>query len=183
MFIRSLFNHACFAPEGAPEGGTAPEPQTFSLEYVRELRAENKGWRLKASELEGKLSTAEKARDAAASDAEGKVTEAKKAADARILTSEMRTAAKAAGMVDLDGLKLIDTSTIKLKDDGTAEIPADFFSKAREAKPYLFTPAKGTETGTTSTTTPPPPASSAAGKHAKDLSAADFDAELRRLTA
>ena len=56
----------------------------------------------------------------------------------RLVTANLRTEAVRAGMVDLDGLKLIDLSSARLGDDdnviGAREIMADL----RRNKPWLF---------------------------------------------
>ncbi len=135
-----------------PTGGQAQpkEPETFSREYVSELRAENKGWRLKASEMEAKAKAAEEASQKALADAQTKITEASTAAERRIILAEMKAAAVKAGMVDLDGLKLADLSTLKLTEKGEVEGADALMEALKKAKPYLFGKA------TTSTTKEPP---------------------------
>ena len=106
------------APESGGEGGGSggasgvpnpPEPQSFSVDYVRELRAENKGYRLKHQEAEAKLAKALADLEVATKGAEERVTkaatEAQTAADQRVIRAELKAAAIKAGMVDLDGLK------------------------------------------------------------------------------
>jgi uncharacterized membrane protein YqiK len=166
---------------------TPPEAKTFSLEYVRELREENKGLRLaktnaeraaedaKAEAVKAKTD-AEAAVAAAKADAEAKVKEAdtrvsdgvaaaQKAADDRVISAELRTAATAAGMKDLDGLKLADLSSVKLNAEGKVEGADALLTSLKEAKPYLF----GEPARTTTTQTAPPPAPNAlTGKKAGD---------------
>lgn len=159
----------------------APEPQTFSVEYVRELRAENKGWRLKASEIEGRLSAAEAAAAKAKADAEGFVSQARQDADARVVRAELKAHALRAGIVDLDGLRLADLSTMKLNAAGEVEGAEALLEALKASKPYLFQ-ATGAQTGTTSQTQKPPTPSPSTGKKASDLTEAEFEAELARLT-
>lgn len=60
----------------------------------------------------------------------------------------LRLAAKDAGMIDLDALKLLDTSAVKVGEDGAVSIPDKFFEKAKEAKAYLFA-ENGAQAGNT----------------------------------
>jgi hypothetical protein len=102
-----------------------PGQETFSHDYVRELRAENKGYRLKMTEERQGREAAERERDdarraaeaakaAADTEAQAKAKEAETKAHERIIRSELRTLAIKAGMVDLDRLKLADLSTVRL---------------------------------------------------------------------
>lgn len=171
----------CYAPEDG--GGSAPpapapapvhpayapppvvpqvpsEPKTFSLDYVRELREENKGYRLKLDETrkeadgikaaaertvaEAKI-TADKAiadakslADAAGAEATTKATTAEQRANERVIRAELRTEAIKLGMIDLDGLKLADLSVVKLDDDGNVVGAPEMLAALKVAKPYLF---------------------------------------------
>jgi hypothetical protein len=116
----------------------AQDPQTFSREYVHELREENKTWRQKAQGHETAAQQAKADVEKARADAEKAVTEARSTADQRVIRAELKAAAVRAGIVDLDGLKLLDTSGVKLGDDGEVVIPGDFFDNAKKSKPYLF---------------------------------------------
>lgn len=66
---------AAAEPQQPPEG-QQPEPETFSREYVENLRKENAKYRTKAAENSDAAKTAELARHAAMSDAERAVAEA-----------------------------------------------------------------------------------------------------------
>lgn len=115
------------ADDNTPPG----DPETFSKDYVRELRAENKGWRLKLQDVEQKLAAAVDGRAQAEATAEAKAaarqadeiakrlseaeakhaealkTEQAKAADAmskaqlRAVNADLRIAAKEAGAADI----------------------------------------------------------------------------------
>ena len=179
FFRRYLMNTACYAPEGTettPPAATSTEPATFSVDYVRELRGENKGVRLKLAETLQKLEAAEKVAAEKVTAAEAKATEAVTAAGKRIVNTELKAAAKAAGLLDLDFLKLLDTSVVKLGEDGEVQIPSDFWEKAKVSKPTFFTPATGAEKGTTAATGPAPKPGKVEVKSAKAMSAADYKA-------
>ncbi|MDR3736043.1 MAG: hypothetical protein P4L10_10970 [Acidobacteriaceae bacterium] len=147
----------------------APAPETFSKDYVRELREENKGWRLKASEHETAAKAALEAVEKVKVEAEAKVTEATTSAQARVIRAEIKAAAIKAGMIDLDGLKMLDLSGIKLNEAGDVEGAEALLDAAKKAKPYLFGDAK------TSSTMPPPKPKEQTEKTAKEMT----DAELR----
>ena len=57
---------------------------------------------------------------------------------ARLVQAELRTEAVRAGMVDLDGVKLIEMSSVKLKEDGALADGAGVMTALRVAKPWLF---------------------------------------------
>ena len=148
---------------------TPPANETFSKDYVRELREENKGWRLKASEHEQAAKDAAAAVTAAKAEADAKIAEATTAAQARIIRAEIKAAAVKAGMIDMDGLKMLDLSKLTLNDDGEVDGADALLEAAKKVKPYLFGDAK------TSSTTPPPKPSDPKDKTAKDMT----DDELR----
>ncbi len=57
---------------------------------------------------------------------------------ARLLQAELRTEAVRAGMVDLDGVKLIDPTTVAVNDAGDLADGAGVMAALRAAKPWLF---------------------------------------------
>lgn len=125
---------------------TPDDKSTFSREYVTELRAENKGLRLKNQELTGKVDAFETTKaDAIKVAVEAAVEKAKADgraegqadADQRVLLAELKSEAIKAGMVDVDGLKLADLSSVTLK-DGKVEGAEALFTGLKESKPYLF---------------------------------------------
>lgn len=185
MLIRTIRRFPFCAPEEGGGGGggapapapsPAPEPETFSKDYVRELRAENKGWRLKAQEQETAARTAKEAADKATADAQTAITEANTKAEQRIIRAELKALAVKAGIVDLDGLKLVDLTSIKLNEQGEVEGADALIEGLKQAKPYLF----GTP-GSSSTATPPgkdPPPQ----KRATEMSKEEYEAERKKLT-
>lgn len=189
------FQKMMFAPDDGTGSGPAAtvvaavEPQTFSREYVTEVREEAKGWRLKATEMtqaaatareqaERATSEAKSAKDNAKLEADAQMKTFKDAADARVVRYALHAAAKAAGLVDMDGLKLLETSTVKVGDDGEVTIPADFFSKAKESKPWLF----GQAATTTTSSTPPPKPADTSAKKASEMTDAEYAAAKAEMT-
>lgn len=168
------------AAESMPGGGAAQVPtagpETFSREYVSELRSESKAYRLKAQETEAKVTAAEaKAADAAKA-ADERVTAAESKANERIIRAELKTAALKAGMHDLDGLKLADLSTVKLNDAGEVEGAEALMIAMKESKPYLF------QTASTTTQTAEPPSKKAPElSDARKLTAAEYAAQKKAM--
>lgn len=136
-------------PPGPPPSQRGEDPVGYSADFVKDLRAENRSWREKAAEQEAARKSAEegvaKAKAEAADkikEAEAKHQEAMSAKDKAILDrtidAELKVSAIKAGIVDLDGLKLIDRSSLKITDAGQVEGVDDLIAKTKEAKPYLF---------------------------------------------
>jgi hypothetical protein len=178
-------------PELPPSKFDTPPPEkqeTFTREYVEELRSENKTWRGKmlterterektAGELEAARNEVKTVKEQAEADAKGKVTEAETRANERVIRAELKTVALKAGMIDLDGLKLADLSVVKINDKGEVVGADALITKLKEAKPYLF----GAATSTTNTNTPTPPPNTGEGKKAKDMTPAERDAKLKEI--
>ena len=76
-------------------------------------------------------------------------------ANARIIRAELRAEAVRAGMVDLDGLKLIDASAITLGANGEVEGATVLMAEMRRAKPWLFAPASSSSTAAAPASEPP----------------------------
>jgi hypothetical protein len=57
---------------------------------------------------------------------------------ARLVTANLRTEAVRAGMVDLDGLKLMDLSQVQLDDNDKIIDGGKLMSELRRSKPWLF---------------------------------------------
>jgi hypothetical protein len=155
------------SPSPSPAPAPSPSPNTgkevFSREYVTELRGENASYRTRAIDAERKAQEADARATKAAEEAEARVKKATEEADAkvkethtaseqRVIRAELKAVAIKAGMVDLDGLKLADLSTIKIDDKGEVVGAEDLMKALKESKPYLFTAA----TSSSSSGTPPP---------------------------
>ncbi len=69
---------------------------------------------------------------------EARLLDVEATARARVVQAELKTEAVRAGMVDLDGLKLLDASTIVVDDAGAVQGAAALLRDMRRAKPWLF---------------------------------------------
>ena len=56
----------------------------------------------------------------------------------RLISANLRTEAVRAGMIDLDGLKLLDTSKIELASDDSIIEGQQLMRNLRKSKPWLF---------------------------------------------
>ena len=147
-------------------------------EYERRLRREAASARVKQRAAESDAT----AHRAAVVEAQAKgvadvaeaVKQAHNDAAARIVRAELKAQALAAGMIDTDGLKLLDLSGVKLGDDGEVSVPAGFFDAAKKAKPYLFGAMN-----TASTAVPPARVAQGETVRAMDMTADEYRAAKR----
>jgi hypothetical protein len=114
-------------------------------EHIKELRKENAAQRIKLKES-GEDAERERVNDAvkkAIEDHDAKIQQATKdrdaVADKRIINAEVRSAAAALGIQDVDALKLLDTSKLKINQEtGDVDGVAALLDEFKTAKPYLF---------------------------------------------
>ena len=166
-------------------GGGSPATKTYDEAYVTGLRNEAKGYReeataarARAEASDGALSKAGTDHAAALVAAQASVAEARAAANTATMQAALKVAAKDAGMIDLDGLKLLDISAVKVDDAGVVTIPDTFFADAKKAKSYLFT-ATGADTGNTTGTGKTPPVKEG-GKPVSAMDMSDDDYKAAR---
>jgi hypothetical protein len=164
-------------PDPDPQVTPKAPPETFSKDYVHELREENKATRLKLEAESTRAKAAEEQREKDRVDADAKVKATNSAADARVIRAELKALAVAAGMVDLDGLKLADLTTVKINKDGEVEGAAELMEALKKAKPYLF------GTATTSSTTKPPTSEKPKLKLATEMNDEEYAAAKAKLIA
>lgn len=148
---------------------------------VEELRGERD--RLKetsATELDAAMKKAADDADRLRLDLTGRAVAAETAAanvrtraQERARAADLRIAANEAGLRDIDALKLLDSGTLKLSEDGDVTNAAEAMEAFKAAKPYLFGQA-----ATSSTATPPPVAPSVA-KRATDMTPVERVAAAR----
>lgn len=143
-------------------------------EYEKRLRREAAKHRTDAKATREEL---DRFKSASEAEKEAIRVQVQRDADQRVIRAELKTAALKAGMVDLDGLKLLDLSGVKLNEHGEVEGAEALMAKAKETKPYLFAP-----TGSTSSTSATPPAAPPVPKHAKDMTPEEYRAELAKIT-
>ena len=146
----------------ADETETTTKTKSYDEAYVSGLRAEAKGYREETNAARARAEAAEVAAAKATTDAatslaaaHAATAEAQARGVAAIREAALKIAAKDAGMIDLDGLKILDTSAVKVDDAGNVTIPDAFFVDAKKAKSYLFA-VTGADTGTTTTTAKTP---------------------------
>lgn len=83
---------------------------------------------------------------------ERQVTEVEQEARTRVVRAELKVEAVRAGIIDLDGLKLLDTSGVEFTSAGEVANAVQLIAQLRRAKPWLF------GTGSSSSLASPPPA-------------------------
>jgi len=101
---------------------------------------------------------------------ERKLDELKRQSDIRLIRAEMKVEAIRAGMIDLDGLKLLDLTDVKLDDDGAVPDAAERITRLKRSKPWLF----GTSSSSSALT--PPSAQPPRQKHASEMTNAEYAA-------
>jgi hypothetical protein len=85
--------------------------------------------------------------------------------DARLIRAELKAEAVRAGMVDLDGLKLLDVAEITLTETGEIADAAVLLARLKRAKPWLF----GNAMSSSAAVNPPRPEPPRT-RHANELS-------------
>jgi hypothetical protein len=150
-------------------------------EYAAALKAAHSNHASALESLKGEHTTALEALRAEltgkVSEAEGKATEALTAAQQRALQADLRVAAIRAGMIDLDGLKLLDMSKVELDDNGDLKNGDEIMAGLKEAKDFLFSkepppPPKSDTSSNTNDKKPDP--KPAVGKKATEMTEAEF---------
>jgi hypothetical protein len=168
-----------FGVEGDAPGGNSTPPATpaptreqFSREYVSELREEAKTYRLKATEKDTALATAQARIAELEAGSKDALTAAEKAANERVLRAELKAVAAKHGVVDVsDALKVLDLSGVKLDEKGDVIGADELFEAAKKAKPYLF------GTTSTSSTQKTPPAGDPKPVDVRTVDAKDYAAQ------
>ena len=94
---------------------------------------------------------------ARAAELERRLAEVEAAAHQRVVRAELKAEALRAGMVDLDGLKLLDASQIKLNEHGDIIGVDALMRELRRNKPWLFGGASSSSTAGAPAAQPPKP--------------------------
>ena len=99
----------------------------------------------------------------------------RKEAETRLMRAELKAEAIRAGMVDLDGLKLLDQSAIKLTPSGDVDGIGPLMAQLKRDKPWLFVGASSSSPLT------PPPAQPPRQKRATEMTDAEYRAARAEL--
>jgi hypothetical protein len=105
---------------------------------------------------------------ARAAELEQQVRSLSEQARVNLVMSELKAEAVRAGMVDLDGLKLLDTSSVAVGEGGEVTGAAAVMERFRRAKPWLFS------SPSTTTTAVPPPSQPPRAKKAIDMTPEEY---------
>lgn len=76
---------------------------------------------------------------------------------ARLVQAELRTAAARAGMIDLDGIKLVDSAGLSVNDQGELAEAPEIMARLRQEKPWLFGRGSSSSPAVAPRATPPKP--------------------------
>jgi hypothetical protein len=86
----------------------------------------------------------------------------------RLVHSAMKVEAVRAGMIDLDGLKLLDLTSMQLTDEGEVEGASEAMSSFKRAKPWLFGATSSSSSASAPKAQPP------RQKHASEMTEAEY---------
>jgi hypothetical protein len=95
--------------------------------------------------------------------------------ESRLIRAELKAEALRAGMIDLDGLKLLDLSATKLNERGEVEGATALMTRLKRDKPWLF----GGESS--SSRSSPPPAQPPRQRTAMEMTDAEYRAARAEL--
>ena len=73
----------------------------------------------------------------------------------RLIRAELKAEALSAGMVDLDGLKLVNADSLTIDEAGEVQGAAALMHSVKRAKPWLFAGASASSTATPPRAEPP----------------------------
>jgi hypothetical protein len=103
--------------------------------------------------------------------AEAGLLRAQAETDARVIRAELKAEAIRAGMIDLDGLKLLDNTEVQLNDQGEVSNAAALLTKLKQTKPWLFGGGKSSSAAAN-----PPKPEAPRIRHANELSYEEWQA-------
>ena len=90
--------------------------------------------------------------------------------EAQLIRAELKAEAIRAGMIDLDGLKLVDSTEVTLSADGEVDGATTLMTQLKKAKPWMFSATS------LSSTAIPPPAHAPRQKLATEMTDAEYRA-------
>ncbi|MGE4482020.1 hypothetical protein [Acidocella sp.] len=88
--------------------------------------------------------------------AEAALEHAQARARARIVLAELKAEAVKAGMIDLDGLKLIDIAGLRVSEEGEVEDAPVVLAQLKRTKPWLFGGGKSSSAAASAPRPEPP---------------------------
>ena len=101
---------------------------------------------------------------------EHELSQVKQQAESGIVKAHLQAEAMRAGMVDLDGLKMLDLTNITMSEDGDVRGASALMEKVRKEKPWLFGRAFTSAAGMA------PPSQPPRQKLATDMTDAEYQA-------
>ena len=101
---------------------------------------------------------------------EQKLEDFQRQSDMRLVRAEMKAEAIRAGMIDLDGLKLLDISEVRLNERSEIDGASELMGRFKKSKPWLF----GTTSSSSSLSAPA--AQNPRQKHATEMTSAEYAA-------
>jgi hypothetical protein len=122
-------------------------------------------------QLDGTTNPAE----ARAAELERRLAELEASSRQRLIRAELKAEAVRAGMVDLDGLKLVDATAVMLTADGEVAGAAALMQTLRRAKPWLFGQPSASSAAI------PPPAQVSGSRRATDMTYEEWQAARSEL--
>ena len=113
--------------------------------------------------------------EARAAELQARLEELEKTTESRVIRSELKAEAIRAGMVDLDGLKLVETDGLTLDAKGEVAGAAELMRELRRSKPWLFGGGSSSSTARAPAAQPPRP------KRATEMSVEEWQAARAEL--
>lgn len=180
MLFKRLVRICRDTPEGGGGGGNPSQQETFSREYVHELREENKAQRLKALENEKKATEAEavalKIKEDAETSSRQAIADSQMKSDDRVIRAELKALAATAGIKNMEYLKLADISAVTLDADGNVVGADKIVEKMKTDMPDLFGASSTTNVGGK-----PPKADDQKAKKATEMTPEEYEASKKEL--
>lgn len=146
--------------------------------FREEAIADNVKLRTKHAEYKTRIGDLEQ-QARKADELEKEVTTLKTSARVEVAQARLEALAVKEGIVDPDALKLIDLSELKFDDNGKPENLKALLDSFKEAKPHFFTEGAAKSASTSSTVKMPK--ADLTAPSVKDMSAAEWEAEKRKL--
>jgi hypothetical protein len=106
---------------------------------------------------------------------EQRLAEMEAAGNARLVRAELKAEAIRAGMIDLDGLKMVDAASVTVDAEGEVRGAAALMGELRRAKPWLFGGASSSSGASA------PPAEPPRAKRATEMGFAEWQAARTEL--